>query len=109
VRRRRVLRLVDGGITDYLRTLPDASVNAFALSNVCEWLDDAQVSALFGEVTRTAAHNARIVFRNFVGWTELPVECARLEEDRALGAALMKGERSVVQSRVVVCRVREVV
>jgi len=106
VRRGRVLRLVDGGITDYLRTLPDASVNAFALSNVCEWLDDAQVSALFGEVTRTAAPNARIVFRNFVGWTELPVECTRLEEDRVLGVALMQEERSVVQSRVVVCRVR---
>lgn len=104
--RQGVLRLIDGGITDYLRTLPASSVNAFALSNVCEWLDAAQVRALFGEVSRTATPDARIVFRNFVGWTELPIGCGRLEEDRALGAALMHGERSVVQSRVVVCRVR---
>ena len=106
-RGRRVLRLVDGSITDYLRTLPERSVDAFALSNVCEWLDDAEIAALFHEVTRTASPNARIVFRNFVGWTELPSECIRLEEDRGVGEALMQGERSVVQSRVVVCRVRE--
>jgi len=99
------LLLVDGSITDHLRTLPDRSVNAFALSNVCEWLDESEIAALFAEVERTAAPGARVVFRNFVGWTELPAG-TRLEENRELGPALIHGDRSVVQSRVVVCRVR---
>lgn len=100
------LLLVDGGFTDHLRRLPDRSVNAFALSNICEWLDEAQVTALFNEVERTAAPGARVVFRNFVGWTDLPAGLSRLEEDTELGERLLRQDRAVVQSRVVVCRVR---
>jgi len=101
------LLLVDGSVTDHLRTLPDRSVNAFALSNVCEWLDEAEIAELFREVDRVAASGARVVFRNFVGWTELPPYSARLEENKELGAALIRGDRSVVQARVVVCRVSD--
>jgi S-adenosylmethionine-diacylglycerol 3-amino-3-carboxypropyl transferase len=97
---------VDGSITDHLRTLPDRSVNAFALSNVCEWLGDNEIAELFAEVERTAAPGARVVFRNFVGWTDIPAGVTKLEEDAALGPALIRGDRSVVQSRIVVCRVR---
>jgi S-adenosylmethionine-diacylglycerol 3-amino-3-carboxypropyl transferase len=100
------LLLVDGSVTDHLRTLPARSVNAFALSNVCEWLDEPEIAALFREVERVAAPGGRVVFRNFVGWTEIPAGCTRLVEDRELGAALIRGDRSAVQPRVVVCRVR---
>lgn len=99
------LLLVDGSLTDHLRTLPDGSVDAFALSNICEWLDDAGIAALFAEVERTAAPGARVVYRNFVGWTELPPSCTRLEADEAHGKLLASSDRSVVQPRVVVCRV----
>ena len=101
------LRLGDGSVTDYLRTLSDWSVNAFALSNVCEWLDAAAIEDLFREVERTAAPGARVVFRNFVGWTELPAGCTRLVEDREAGHELIRRDRSGVQSRVVLCRVAE--
>jgi S-adenosylmethionine-diacylglycerol 3-amino-3-carboxypropyl transferase len=100
------LLLVDGSATEHLRALPDRSVNAFALSNICEWLSDAEIGDLFREVERVAAPSARVVFRNFVGWTEVPRSCGRLEEDRELGQALIRGDRSGVQPRVVVCRVR---
>lgn len=98
--------LVDGGMTDHLRTLADGSVNAFALSNICEWLDEAEVAALFREVERVAAPGARLVYRNFVGWTEIPADCRRLEVDRELGDALIRCDRSALQPRAVVCRVR---
>jgi S-adenosylmethionine-diacylglycerol 3-amino-3-carboxypropyl transferase len=101
------LRLADGSVTDYLRTLADRSVNAFALSNVCEWLDAAGVAELFREVERTAAPDARVVFRNFVGWTELPATGTRLLEDREAGRELIRRDRSGVQSRVELCRVAE--
>ena len=105
--RRGRLLLVDGTVTDHLRTLADGSVNAFALSNIGEWLDEAGIAELFAEVERTAAPGARVVFRNFVGWTELPGSCTRIREDRALGERLIRGDRSVVQPRVVVCRVED--
>jgi len=99
------LLLVDGGVTEHLRSLPDASVDCFALSNICEWLDVHDVATLFSEVERVAAPGARVVFRNFVGWTELPATCTRLVERSGLGTELIRSDRSGVQSRVVVCDV----
>lgn len=104
---RRRLTLVDGSVSAYLRTLPDRGVNGIALSNVAEWMTPPEIRDLFAEVERVAAPGARVVFRNFVGWTEVPEACSRLVEDTAFGAALIWRDRSVVQPRVVVCRVPE--
>jgi len=99
------LTLVDGDAAGYLRTCAPASVHAFALSNICEWMTPPEVEALFAEVLRTAAPGARVVFRNFVGWTELPAGCERVVVDSALGERLTRSDRSVVQGRVVACRI----
>jgi S-adenosylmethionine-diacylglycerol 3-amino-3-carboxypropyl transferase len=99
------LHLIDGSMTEYLRSRPDSSVHGFALSNICEWMTPSEVDALFREVLRTAAPGARLVYRNFVDWTELPGWCERVVPDEALGARLSREDRSVVQRRVVACRV----
>ncbi len=100
------LTLVDGSVTEYLKTLPDASVSGFALSNICEWLAPAAIDELFAQVVRTARPEARLCFRNFVGWTEVPERWrASVVEDRALGERLIARDRSVVQRRIAVCRV----
>ena len=99
------LELVDGSMTAHLRSRPERSVNAFALSNICEWMTQPEVDALFREVLRTAAPGARLVYRNFVGWTELPAWCERIVPDEALGARLSREDRSLVQRRVVACHV----
>jgi len=100
------LTLVDGSVTDYLKTLPEASVSGFALSNICEWLTPAAIDELFAQVARTARPGARLCFRNFVGWTEVPERWrAFVVEDRALGERLIARDRSVVQRRIAVCRV----
>jgi S-adenosylmethionine-diacylglycerol 3-amino-3-carboxypropyl transferase len=98
------LQLVDGAMTEYLRTRPARSVHAFALSNICEWMTPAEIEALFREVLRTAAPGARLVYRNFVGWTELPAGCERIVPDHDLGARLSREDRSAMQRRVVACR-----
>jgi S-adenosylmethionine:diacylglycerol 3-amino-3-carboxypropyl transferase len=100
------LTLVDGSVTEYLKTLPDASVSGFALSNICEWLSPDAIDELFAHVVRTARPEARLCFRNFVGWTEVPERWrALVVEDRALGERLIARDRSVVQRRIAVCRV----
>ena len=101
------LTLVDGGMTGYLRGCAGASVHGFALSNICEWMAPHEIDALFREVLRTAAPGARLVLRNFVGWTELPACAARVAPDPALGERLSREDRSVVQRRVVACRIAE--
>ncbi|MEO6527477.1 MAG: DUF3419 family protein [Gemmatimonadaceae bacterium] len=101
------LELVDGGFMSYLQTRPDGSVDCFAPSNICEWMLPSDIDALFREVLRTAAPGARLVYRNFVGWTELPAWCARIVPDEALSEQLGREDRSVVQRRVVACRIVE--
>ncbi|HEY2510430.1 MAG TPA: DUF3419 family protein [Polyangiaceae bacterium] len=105
--RRGSLLLVDGAYGDYLRSCEDGSVDGFVLSNICEWLTHEQTKDLFTQIVRTAAPGARLVFRNFVGWTEVPSRFASMVvEDRARGEALMKMERSLCQRRLAVCDVR---
>ena len=100
------LKLVDGTVTDHLRRCDPESVDGFVLSNICEWLDAEAVDALFAEVARTARAGARVCFRNFVGWTEVPARWRPMVvEDREASAVLMRGERSLVQRRFVVCTV----
>ena len=103
--RRERLALVDGSMTEYLRARPFGSVNAFALSNICEWMTPPDVDALFREVLRTAAPGARLVYRNFVGWTELPAWCERIVPEHDLSERLSREDRSLMQRRVVACRV----
>lgn len=99
------LLLVDGSVTDHLRTLPDESVTGYALSNVCEWMDEAQIDELFRQVARTAVPGATVCFRNFVGWTEVPRRWRHeIVEDRALGETLLERDRSLVNRRFAVCR-----
>ncbi len=100
------LTLVDGGYTEHLQTLPAGSVNGFALSNICEWFTPAQIEALFAEILRTAKPGATLVFRNFLGWTEVPaIHADRIIEDRIRGEAMILTDRSALQRRIAVCRV----
>lgn len=103
--RRDRLRLVDGGITAYLESLPARSVDRFALSNVAEWMSPTEIDALFAAVARAAAPRARVCFRNFVGFTELPARfCATFVVDDTYRTAIAR-DRSAVQRRIVVCDV----
>jgi S-adenosylmethionine-diacylglycerol 3-amino-3-carboxypropyl transferase len=100
------LTLVDGTMSEHLRSLPDSSVSGFALSNICEWLAPNDIDALFTEIVRTAAPNAVLCFRNFVGWTEVPSRFREaVVEDRTRGEEMIERDRSAVQRRIAVCRV----
>ncbi|HVE62601.1 MAG TPA: DUF3419 family protein [Mycobacteriales bacterium] len=100
------LVLADASFADYLATCPDGSVHGFALSNIAEWLDEAQLDALLAQIVRTAAPGARLVFRNFVGWTEVPERWRHVVvEDVSRGEALIVRDRSLLQRRIAVCSV----
>ncbi|HJR65512.1 MAG TPA: DUF3419 family protein [Gemmatimonadaceae bacterium] len=102
----RTLSLVDGSMTEYLRSCRPRSIDGFALSNIGEWLDERGLDALFAEVARTARPGARVVFRNFVGWTEVPARLrTTIVERPGYGERLIARDRSLVQHRAVVCDV----
>ena len=101
------LELVDGGFAEFLATCEDESVDGFALSNICEWLDAAHVTGS-SQVVRVAKPGARLCFRNFVGHTEVPEAFRQvILEDRDAGIAAISRDRSCLQSRIAICRIEK--
>ena len=106
--RRDRLTLVDGGLTEYLRTRADSSIDGFVLSNICEWLDPWSIEALFAEVVRTAVPGAVVCLRNFLGFTEVPSAWTHaIVEDRTRGELMIARDRSLLQRRFVPSMVRK--
>ena len=100
------LELVDGGYGEYLATRADSSVDALAISNICEWLDPAGIDQLFEQIVRVGKPGARLVFRNFVGHTEVPERFRNLViEDLEAGRKAILRDRSCLQARIAICRI----
>jgi len=102
------LTLVDGGYAEYLATCADSSIDALAISNICEWLDARGIEELFAQVVRTARPGARFCFRNFVGHTAIPERFRGIVvEDVDAGRDAIRRDRSCLQARIAICRIRK--
>ena len=59
-------------LTDFLRQQPRASMDAYVFLDAQDWMDQQQLTELWEEVTRTAAPDAKVVFRT--GGNDSPLE-----------------------------------
>ena len=57
------MRYVQRSFTDILRNSAAASFDRYALLDAQDWIDDAGLTALWAEITRTARPGARVIFR----------------------------------------------
>jgi S-adenosylmethionine-diacylglycerol 3-amino-3-carboxypropyl transferase len=57
------IRAVKGSLTTFLENQPKESVDRFVLLDAQDWMDDAQLNALWSAITRSAAPGARVIFR----------------------------------------------
>jgi S-adenosylmethionine-diacylglycerol 3-amino-3-carboxypropyl transferase len=64
--------VVRSSITEALRARPTKSFDAYVLLDAQDWMTDAQLNALWGEITRSASPGARVVFRTAAEPTILP-------------------------------------
>ncbi len=102
------LYLVDGSYRDYLATCPESSVDALAISNICEWLDADGIDQLFAQIVRVAKPGARFCLRNFVGHTAIPDRFREIViEDEAAGRDAIARDRSCLQARIAICRIEK--
>jgi S-adenosylmethionine-diacylglycerol 3-amino-3-carboxypropyl transferase len=97
------LSLVDGTFLAHLRRAGDGSIAGFSLSNICEWLTPDEIDELVAEVVRTARPGARLCFRNFLGWTDVPDRWRSRLAQTPLGDELIGRDRAMAQRRFVVC------
>jgi S-adenosylmethionine-diacylglycerol 3-amino-3-carboxypropyl transferase len=66
------VEVLNRSITDWLAAEPDASLDRYVLLDAQDWMSDAQLTALWTEITRTARPGARVVFRTAAEPTLLP-------------------------------------
>lgn len=64
--------VLNRSFTEYLQTRPDRSLDRYVLLDAQDWMTDAQLNALWSEITRTARAGARVVFRTAAEPSLLP-------------------------------------
>ncbi|MFN3614308.1 MAG: DUF3419 family protein [Rubrimonas sp.] len=89
------LTIENVSVTERLAAEPDSSLDAYVLLDAQDWMTDAQLNALWSQITRTARPGARVIFRTAGEPSILPgrVQDATLSQwsyqadrSRALGA-----------------------
>ena len=84
------IAVVNGSLTEELSRQEPASVDGFVLLDAQDWMTDAQLNALWAEITRTARSGARVIFRTAGQASILPGRVL----DATLGRWTYDGERS---------------
>jgi S-adenosylmethionine-diacylglycerol 3-amino-3-carboxypropyl transferase len=84
------VEVLNRSFTEYLQTRPDQSLDRYVLLDAQDWMTDAQLNALWSEITRTARPGARVIFRTAAEPTLLP---GRVQEE-TLGRWQYQAERS---------------
>ncbi len=85
----------------WLAERPAASIDGFAMSNICELMNQADTRMMFQEVLRTAKPGARICFRNLMVPREVPEDLrVFIRKDETLSQQMKDADRSFVYSKV---------
>ncbi|MFQ6753260.1 DUF3419 family protein [Cereibacter sphaeroides] len=95
------VQIENRSLTEALAAEPEESIHGFTLLDAQDWMTDAQLTALWRQVTRTAAPGARVIFRTGGAADLLP---GRVPEeilghwraDRAAGQAGHAADRSAI-------------
>ena len=64
--------VANASYAEFLAAKPASSVDCFVLLDAQDWMSDAQLNALWLEITRTAAPGARVIFRTAAEESLLP-------------------------------------
>jgi S-adenosylmethionine-diacylglycerol 3-amino-3-carboxypropyl transferase len=64
--------LAQRSLTEFLKERPAASLDCYVLLDAQDWMNDADLTALWSEITRTAKPGARVIFRTAADERLLP-------------------------------------
>lgn len=92
-------------VTQLLAAAPSGSKTVYVLLDAQDWMTDAQLNELWGEITRTAAPGARVLFRTGGARDILPGRVApdlmsRWSRDAAVSNAALAADRSAIYGGV---------
>jgi S-adenosylmethionine-diacylglycerol 3-amino-3-carboxypropyl transferase len=66
------VQVMQASLTDALNAMPERSVDRFVLLDAQDWMNDAQLNALWSAIARVATKKARVIFRTAGIETILP-------------------------------------
>jgi S-adenosylmethionine-diacylglycerol 3-amino-3-carboxypropyl transferase len=95
------VEVLNRSVTEYLVGCPDASRDRYVLLDAQDWMTDAQLTALWAEITRTARPGARVIFRTAAEPSLLPGRLdpallARWRYEATLSRTLTERDRSAI-------------
>jgi len=64
--------VLNSSFTEYLEGQPARSLDRYVLLDAQDWMSDAQLNALWQQMTRTARPGARVIFRTAARPSLLP-------------------------------------
>ncbi|WP_421592753.1 DUF3419 family protein [Shinella sp. M27] len=76
------ISITNTSLTEFLAAKASQTVDRFILLDAQDWMTDAQLNALWSEITRTAAPDARVIFRTAPAESLLPGRVAQTILDR---------------------------
>lgn len=95
------IEVVTSDAQGWIDTIDDASIDCFALSNICELMSEDETNRLFNAVYRTAKPDARVIFRNLMIPREVPNNLEdRIVKNKNLSTYLQENDRSFVYGKV---------
>ena len=88
-------------MTSHLAEMPAASLDCYVLLDAQDWMNDADLNALWAQITRTARPGARVIFRTAADELLLPGRVApeildQWRRDNARSNALQTRDRSAI-------------
>ena len=95
------IKIITAEAQQWIDTMPDQSIDCFALSNICELMSEKETQTLFAAVQRTAREGARVIFRNLMIPREVPEDLQKfIKKDQLLSNQLFASDRSFVYGKV---------
>jgi S-adenosylmethionine-diacylglycerol 3-amino-3-carboxypropyl transferase len=92
----------------WVDSMPDNSIQCFALSNICELMSEQETSRLFESVFRIAENGARVIFRNLMIPRDVPAALeSKIVKDEPLSRNIYERDRSFVYSKIMAYNIRK--
>jgi S-adenosylmethionine-diacylglycerol 3-amino-3-carboxypropyl transferase len=95
------IKNITGDAQSWIDSMPDESINCFALSNICELMSEKDTHRLFSGVYHKARDGARVIFRNLMIPREVPEDLSdKIIKDVTLSRQIYDKDRSFVYGKV---------
>ena len=95
------IKIITGDAQTWIDSMPDSSIDCYALSNICELMSEKDTHRLFTGVYKKATKGARVIFRNLMIPREVPEDLRdEIIKDDQLSKHIQDNDRSFVYGKV---------